>query len=402
MSGGFLAAVLLAVLLGAGFALPAAFFLLKRDKPADDLAAGATTPTDTGRGPDSSPVRPPAATEKRDLPGDTARGGPVPAAPVVWKDFTSRDGRFSVRFPGAPAVTSPPNARGRRVQMFTAALPPTPERMETWFAVTCEDFDPGETSDADAFLAAHAAEPGPQWTKNAPIKLGRFPGLELHRAAVDVHPKVVRAGTRRLYLVHTRLYTLTATGPPGPDAPPLFQEFFDSFKLLDSSEPELLPSPIVVAVPPKDGLAGLQLNVPDGWTANYNKFSFTWTLTKPAPTPRSNGEEFVIEECPADARTPEVYAARLKERDFLTGDVPGFVEVGNKGNLPDGFYFKGVVKKYPNGRTPPILGLAAVRDIGGLKVRCYSANLRTTKERPEGLREELLEMFKAAKFAAEP
>ncbi len=235
------------------------------------------------------------------------------------------------------------------------------------------------------------------------LNLGRFPGLELEGQPVDEASKLAGASARRLYLVRTRLYSLTATALAARDAAPLFERFFGSFKLLNTEElpgPELLPPPITVAVPPKDGLASLQLNVPAGWTAHYNPFSFMWTLTKPAPTPRSSDEEFIIEECPADARTPEVYAAHLKEKDFLNGDVPGFVEISDKGDLPEGFFFKGVVKKYPNARTPPILGLVAVRDISGLKVRCYSANLRTTKDRPEGFREELLEMFKEAKFAA--
>ena len=101
--------------------------------------------------------------------------------------------------------------------------------------------------------------------------------------------------------------------------------------------------------------------------------------------------------CPEDVRTASVYAENLKKKDFLNVDVPGWLEIGDKGDLPDGFYFKGVVKKF-GAATPPIVGLVAVREIGGLKVRCYSANLRTTKENPEGSREELLQMFRAAKF----
>ena len=46
------------------------------------------------------------------------------------------------------------------------------------------------------------------------------------------------------------------------------------------------------------------------------------------------------------------------------------------------------------------LGFVAVRDINGLKVRCYSGSLRTTNKQPEGSREELVEMFKAARFGS--
>ena len=74
--------------------------------------------------------------------------------------------------------------------------------------------------------------------------------------------------------------------------------------------------------------------------------------------------------------------------------------VGTAEALPDRTrpLVQGVVKRFSDPKTPPILGLVAVREINGLKVRCYSANLRTTKDRPEGSREELLEMFKSAKF----
>jgi len=152
------------------------------------------------------------------------------------------------------------------------------------------------------------------------------------------------------------------------------------------------------AGPPKDGLAGLQLTVPEGWTAKYNIFLGAWVLQKPPPTPRSSPEELRIEECPADARTPADYAENLKKKDFLFVDLPGFVEVGDKEDLPDGFVIKGVVKKFTDPKTPPILGFVAVRDIGGLKVRCYSVNVRTSKDRPEGAREDLLKMFKDATF----
>jgi hypothetical protein len=158
----------------------------------------------------------------------------------------------------------------------------------------------------------------------------------------------------------------------------------------------------VVPGPPKGGLAELKLNVPDGWKADYNKFLGGvggWELTKPPPTPMSEGEVLRIEPCPDDARTPADYVAHLKEKDWLNVDVPGFVEVGQKEEWPDGFIIRGVVKRF-GGKTPPVLGFVAVRDINGLKVRCYSGSLRTTNKQPEGSREELVEMFKAARFGS--
>ncbi len=170
----------------------------------------------------------------------------------------------------------------------------------------------------------------------------------------------------------------------------------------EGSAPETVLSNAVAAVvtvtpgPPKGGLAELQLTAPRGWKANYNKFlggTGGWELEKPPPTSRSDGEYVRIEPCPPDALTAAVYEAHLKEKDWLNVDVPAFVEVGPKEDLPDGFVIKGVVKKFSNPKTPPVLGFVAVRDIGGLKVRCYGANLRG----PDSLAD-ALEAFKTARF----
>jgi hypothetical protein len=166
-----------------------------------------------------------------------------------------------------------------------------------------------------------------------------------------------------------------------------------------AGKPEaVLSNPVATVVmaavgPPNDGLAGLRLAVPEGWTANYNKFLNVWDVTKPPPTPRSEAEVLRIEECPADARTAADYAAHLKEKDFLLPELPGWVELGPNEELSDGFVIKGVVKAFPNPKTPPVLGLLAVREIGGLRVRCLSATLRRAESRDEALA-----MFKGARF----
>ncbi len=199
--------------------------------------------------------------------------------------------------------------------------------------------------------------------------------------------------------------TLPISGPPlTADDPQLSGPVvvFIEACSADGNEPEAVLSNAVAALvtvspgPPKGGLAELQLIPPRGWEANYNKFlggEGGWELKKAPPTPRSDGEDIRIEPCPKDALTPADYAAHLKEKDWLNVDVPGFIEVGAKEDLPDGFVIKGVVKKFPNPKTPPILGLVVVRDVGGVKVRCYSANLRG----PDSLNE-ALEMFKGANF----
>ncbi len=400
--GRFLVAALLAALVGVGVGVPAAYVLLKREAHPGPVAAGPaqTAPADGGKesnrhaelpAPSEKPEPPhDTGTKPRQPPRDTAAQAPPPA-PVVWEDFTSRDWGFSVRFPGRPQVTSLPPSGGKRPQVFTASVPSSAGHKPVDFTLTCEDHDPHETADAAAYLAARAAQLDPGARDKTPLRLGGFPGLEL-RAEPGEGGWLT---THRLYVARGRTYRLTASGPAAQDVPSLFRQFFDSFTLLDAGEPTPPtppPSPVAKA-PPKDGVAGLQLAVPDGWTAHYNKFLNVWTVTKPPPTPRSDAQVVRIEECPADARTPADYAAHLKEKDFLNVEEPGWAEVGEREDLPGGFAFRGVVKKFANAKTPPVLGLLAVREIDGLKVRCYSDNLRD-----EDSRTQALTMFKGATF----
>jgi predicted Zn finger-like uncharacterized protein len=401
----FLVAAVLAGVLGAGVGFPAAYILLKNGKRPDDVvvAPGPTAPPDTGRQHDT-PAAPTAT--RPEAPRDTAPKPPV-AAPVEWKDFTSREGRFSARFPGPPQTTSEKNPAGGRVQTFTASVNASPGARPTSFTVSCSDLDPTLTAEPAAFLDAAAADVARGSREKTAVKLGGFPGVELRGEETNREGDVYLT-TQRLCLVRARLYHVIASGPRDRETPALFTRFFDSFTLLDTEAPAPpvvdkprpeKPAPPVVekprpAEPPKVTLASLRLTLPDGWQADYNKFLAAWEVTKPPPTPRSSAEVLRIEECPQDARTPDDYPSRLKEKDFLNIDVPGWVEVGKKEDLPDGFLFKGVVKKFSNPKTPPTLGFVAVRDVGGMKLRCFSANLRDEKSRDEAL-----ELFEGAKFA---
>jgi hypothetical protein len=328
---------------------------------------------------------------------------PVAAPPSEWTEYTSRDWGFGARFPGEPNVASLPSLGGKRPQTFEGSAPAAPGRKPVTVSVTCEERDPRETTDAAAFLAARAAEVGGGEKTSPAPKLSGFPGVEV-RAADAAGDWLT---THRFYVVRARAYHVVAGGPADTDSAALARQFLDSFKLLDPGEPQVAGPPAPPAKPPepvkpapKLGLADLQLTPPRGWKSNYNKYlggTGGWLLTKPPPTPRSEEESVRIEPCPADAQTPADYTAHLKEKDWLNVDVPGFVEVGAKEDLPDGFVIKGVVKKFGNTKTPPVLGFVAVRDLGGMKVRCYGADLRT-----QASLDETLEAFKAAKFAAPP
>jgi hypothetical protein len=192
-------------------------------------------------------------------------------------------------------------------------------------------------------------------------------------------------------------FSFPPVGADDPSFAGLLVVFAEVCVAADAGKPETVVSNPVAALvtitPAPRKLADLRLTAPAGWQVDYNKFLPAWRVTKPAPTTRSEAEVVRVEECPEDAQAPEVYATGLKKKDFLMVDVPAWEEVGEKGELPDGFYFKGVVKKFSNAKTPPTLGLLVVRNVGGVKLRFYSANLRG-----EASREEALEMCKGATF----
>jgi hypothetical protein len=385
----FVVAAVLAVLLGGGIGLPAALFLLKKRHPSDEGAA--VSPTAMAP---AEPLLASPPTGKQEPPRDTGTKPPPTAQPVEWTEYTSPDWGFAARFPGAPQKASLPSLGGKRPQTFEGSAPAAPGRKPVTASVTCEERDPRETADPAAFLDARAAEIGRGEKMTTPLKLSGFAGVEL-RAGEAEWPT-----THRFYVVRARAYHLVAGGPPDKESVALVRLFLDSFKLLDPGEPEPPPPPppvVTKPVPPKGGLAELQLTPPRGWEANYNKFLGGvggWELKKPPPTPRSDPEDVRIEPCPADALTPADYKAHLKEKDWLNVDVPAFVEVGDKEDLPDGFVLRCVVKKFGNAKTPPVLGFVAVRDINGMKVRCFGANLRSLESLNDAL-----ESFKAAKFA---
>jgi hypothetical protein len=169
-----------------------------------------------------------------------------PAAPAVaWKDITSEESRFSVRFPGEPKLTTAKDSAGTTT--LTYAL----DRAETGstFMVLCSAVPPGsENLPPKLFLDAMAKQLGKSAKSQKDLLLDGHPGLELQLEEDRGGTKV--ALTQRVYLARGRIYQVIAGGPPGkPD--PAAGPFLDSFKLLDKADTKSPPTPSVEAPPSK-------------------------------------------------------------------------------------------------------------------------------------------------------
>ncbi len=163
--------------------------------------------------------------------------------------------------------------------------------------------------------------------------------------------------------------------------------------------PELLPPPAAVALPlpppppvvaaPKASPSRLEVRLPEGWKADYNRFSRKWTFEKElaAETIRVTVGELLD-----DVKDADACATKLKRRDLVDVDDSEwlFGEVTAREKLPDGFLVKGVTLRARN-RLEKRLGLVMVREVGGLRLVCQGTALTS-----EALRDEVIEMFRAA------
>jgi hypothetical protein len=382
---GLLVAAGVIVLLVTVLAVPAALFVL-RDRDPGPVAGGPTEEPAPAR---SGPAAPPPApdTDKTEpppappRPPDTgSKPPPVGPAPVAWKDYTSPDGRFAVRFPARPETTARRDGQGHPTQTFTAPLG------RASFTVLTTDYP---TPEQARQALDRLAETPPEGTRAArDVALDGRPGKEF--LCDEVKAGAAWTTAHRAVAAGGRLYQLIASSPREGHDPAPFANFLDSFAVLDKSEPP--PAGGKPPVKPARGLDALEVKRPVGWTASYNKF-LGWTFARgPVASGPFDPDHLRVEEAPGDARDAETYAARLLEKDFLDANYV-FTEITEKGKLPDGFLIKGVVGSTRSKREKPRLGLVMVREVGGVRLMAAAFHLRD-----EPAREEAVEMFRGARL----
>lgn len=134
-----------------------------------------------------------------------------------------------------------------------------------------------------------------------------------------------------------------------------------------------------------------RIKIPNPRLAKYEPESKRWVYSFRNAVRATNGI-FYIDLLPPGAPTDrESYATKLLQKDF---QEPGqqFSEIGEKGDLPDGFFLKGAMKKQD--RPKPEFGFVIVRKINGAFLRCRNGVVANRPVSDEELRQTMLDIFK--------
>ncbi len=388
----------LALFMGAAIGFPVAYLLTRDRSPRVEASILPTAPADAGT-PQTPRESPPAATSRPDKPADSHAGDtgirPVPIeTPVTWKPYPSVEGRFTVDFPGEPTRTRK-NDGGVRLT-YSAEIRPR----NSTFTVVCADFDPQAVGEPGAFLNGYAEQFQKHTRSRREMMLGKYPGLELTLEDEQANG-MFWLTIHRLLLVCERMYDVIASSPRDKKSDSDFDHFFASLSVTDPPKPVDPVKPTKPADPVKPDkppvvairdLSTLALTLPTGWKAKQNRFLKCWDVWKGADGTPPERDVVRIELCPAEAQTAAVNATLAKSKGEPDFDG-GWKEVGEKQALPDGFYIFGTVRATPEPKAGPLLGLVAVREVEGLKLRCRSSSLRDETSRTEAL-----ELFRGAKL----
>ena len=167
---------------------------------------------------------------------DDPKGREVPSIEKVevgggWKEFTSKDGGFSARFPDKPKETSKKGDKGDVTYTFAAEV----DKGVIQYMVTYTDFAGGGANlETKVILDAIAKNFGKMTKAKKDIKLGDNMGLEL-TLEWDQDGTPLFA-INRIFMVKGRLYQVMAISLQSKKDQMQTTKFMESFKLVEKKE----------------------------------------------------------------------------------------------------------------------------------------------------------------------
>jgi hypothetical protein len=164
------------------------------------------------------------------------------AAPAAgeWKEFTSKDGGFTVSLPSTPKEMnhSQPTPFGKfDVHAFGVSLPGNVGGFMVMYFDLPEAVAKEQVSDdqlINGFAQGFKASAPAGATLTSDVKKVSVNGISGHEFATEVPGKTT--ARCRFFLIKNRLYQQLASGPKGRVSAADTQRFFDSFKLMDHNK----------------------------------------------------------------------------------------------------------------------------------------------------------------------
>jgi hypothetical protein len=148
-----------------------------------------------------------------------------------FTEYTSAEGRFQVRVPGAPRVSKQETSGGGTMFLATVEQP-NGRYVVAWLDLTKPDEGPPSVWDSLGNARDRAVRSvGGALLSDNKITLGgkKYPGLDV---TIELPGKEDLARDR-MYLVNGRLYQVTATGRKWWVGSADTQKFLDSFRLVE-------------------------------------------------------------------------------------------------------------------------------------------------------------------------
>ncbi len=169
--------------------------------------------------------------EKADPKGREVPVAEFPSGKPEWKEFTSKEGKFTANFPDTPKVDTKKDAKGTPTTTTMA----TTENGSIAYLATFTDLG-ADTAKVDPKLIldgiAKSLESGTKSKKE--ITLNGFPGLEIVREFEQGGTKLYMK--THIYMVKDRLYQVFAMSEESKKDKAEADKFLESFRLSEKSE----------------------------------------------------------------------------------------------------------------------------------------------------------------------
>jgi hypothetical protein len=152
------------------------------------------------------------------LPGEKQ----PPSKQSKWREFTSKEDRFTIMMPSDPKISRQKGPGGGAVNTYVAATD-----ANATVLVTVSDVPPkAQKSALDAAIKGYLSTAGAKVTRQQPVNMQKHQGQEIHFSN-----QFQTTGVARFFVIDNQVFTLAVTAN-AQSLPQEAQAFFNSFRTL--------------------------------------------------------------------------------------------------------------------------------------------------------------------------